>query len=74
MASGRNFCVHLNFLSSNSHRHVILIKTCGLPQDGQLRPIYKLYGLAGLCLLVFVCHGQTWPKVVRPVANGEDLA
>ena len=84
MASGRIFHVRLNFLSYSlrrlrPRRHVLLGQKLWPPSRWSCKA-YKLYGSAGLCLpgkSMFTWSKTTassWPKVVRPVANGKDVA
>ena len=82
MASGRISRVRLNFLSYSLQRlrprpRVLLRQKLWAPTRCEA---YKLYVSAGLCLpgkSMFArlkTIAPSWPKVVRPVADGEDVA
>ena len=84
MASWRIFRVRLNFLSYSlrrlrPRRHVLLSRKLWAPSRWSCKA-YKLYRSAGLCLPgksmfarpKMIAH--SWPKVVRPVADGKDVA
>ena len=84
MASWRIFCVCLNFLSYSlrrlrPHRHMLLSRKLWAPSRWSCKA-YKLYCSAGLCLpgkSIFVrpkMIAPSWPKVVRPIADGKDVA
>ena len=84
MASGRIFRVRQNFLSYSlrrlrPRRHVLLSHKLWPPSRWSCKA-YKLYGSAGLCLpgKSMFARSKTiapsWPKVVRPVADGKDVA
>ena len=84
MASGRIFRVRLNFLSHSLRRlrlrrHVLLSRKLWPPSRWSCKA-YKLYCSAGLCLpgeSIFARSktiAPSWPKVVRPVADGKDVA
>ena len=84
MASGRIFRMCLNFLSYSlrqlrPRRHVSLSQKLWPPSRWSCKA-YKLYRSAGLCLLGKSMFAQpkmiapSWPKVVRPVADGKDVA
>ena len=84
MASGRIFRVRLNFLSYSlrrlrPRRHVFLGQKLCPPSRWSCKA-YKLYRSAGLCLpgkSMFArpkMIAPSWPKVVRPVADGKDVA
>ena len=84
MASGRIFRVRQNFLSYSlrrlrPRRHVLLSHKLWPPSRWSCKA-YKLYGSAGLCLPGKSMFAQSktiapsWPKVVRPVADGQDVA
>ena len=84
MASWPIFRVRLNFLSYSlrrlrPRRHVLLSRKLWAPSRWSCKA-YKLYGSAGLCLpgkSIFArpkMIAPSWPKVVRPVADGKDVA
>ena len=84
MASGRIFRVRLNFISYSlrrlrPRRHVLLSQKLWPPSRWSCKA-YKLYCSAGLCLpgkSIFArpkTIAPSWPEVVRPVADGKDVA
>ena len=84
MASWPIFRVRLNFLSYclrrlRPRRHMLLSRKLWAPSKWSCKA-YKLYGSAGLCLpgkSIFArpkMIAPSWPKVVRPVADGKDVA
>ena len=81
MASWRIFRVRLNFLSYSLRRHrprrnVLLSRKLWPPSRWSCKA-YKLYCSAGLCLPGNArpkTIAPSWPKVVRPVADGKDVA
>ena len=79
------FRVRQNFLSYSlrrlrPRRHVLLSHIKLWPPSRWSCKAYKLYGSAGLCLpgKSMFARSKTiapsWPKVVRPVADGKDVA
>ena len=86
VASGRIFRVRLNFLSYSlprlrPRRHVLPSQKLWPPSRWSCKA-YKLYCSAGLCLpgtckSIFArpkTIASSWPKVVRPDADGKDVA
>ena len=83
MASGCIFCMHLNFLSDSLQqlrpcRHVILSQKLWAPSRWSCKA-YRLYlsaahRVAKSMFLQPKMIVPSWPKVVRPVADGKDVA